>query len=93
VTNLKTICSLLALTMLAACGAYAPPAPTRSAIEQRQTALALQGSTPLAPLNGESAEQPLPTAAPLVIEIPADDPRALGNPAALVTIVEFSDFE
>lgn len=83
--------------LLAACGSYAPPAPTRSAVEERQTALALSGRPTLAPLAGSdgSTPTPRPTPRPIaeLLSLSADDPRALGDPAAPVLVVEFTDYE
>jgi protein-disulfide isomerase len=89
---------LLAALALAGCGAYAPPAPQLSALEQRQTAAALEGRPTLPPLpaspaSAEGGPQPTPRARVDVLHIPDGDPRALGSPDAPVTIYEFTDFE
>lgn len=93
---LSLIFASLAGLLLTACGAYAPPAPTRSALEEQQTAVALQQRPTLAPL-GPSPASPTPLPPPpdlnTVLQLRPDDPRALGKPDAPVLIVEFSDFE
>lgn len=85
----------VAALLLAACGAYQPPAPTRSAVEERQTAVALEGRPTLAPVAAGPTRTPGPPP-PTIVEalgITADDPRALGSPDAPILIVEFTDFE
>lgn len=86
---------LLALfgTLLAACGAYAPAAPTRSSVEERQTARALQGLATLPPLAEGGPTVPRSDPDRRILSAPPDDPRALGDPNAPITLVEFSDFE
>lgn len=78
--------------VLAACGEAAPPAAEISPVEQRQTARALQPAAPTL-----AADLDLPTVAPVqagpTLQVPPDDPRAIGDPNAPVTIVEYSDFE
>lgn len=84
----------LAALILAACGAYAPPAPGRSAVEERQTALALQGQPTLPALEAGPTAPPQPTPdLPALLDIAPDDPRSLGRPDAPVLMVEFTDFE
>jgi protein-disulfide isomerase len=80
---------------LVACGAYAPPAPTRSAVEERQTARALAGAPTLVAGAGMALPTAIaqPTPDRSVLTAPPDDPRALGDPNAPITVVEFSDFE
>ncbi len=92
--------ALLALAALAlvGCGAYAPPAPPISSLEQRQTAVAIEAPPTLPPLPASAAAPtalPLPTPAGKVdaLKTSADDPRAIGSPTAPVTIYEFTDFE
>jgi len=83
--------------LLAACGAYSPPSPTRSAVEEMQTSVALQPRATLAPIDPEK----IPTAAPRpalpdiseALQLRSDDPRALGDPNAPVLIIEFTDYE
>ncbi|GAB4423967.1 MAG: DsbA family protein [Chloroflexi bacterium OHK40] len=91
------IALLLVTMLLAACGAPAPASPTRSAIEERQTAVALEGRPTLAPLPSSPAGPPAPrpTSPALreLLALRADDPRALGRPDAPVTLIEFTDFE
>jgi protein-disulfide isomerase len=85
----------LAALALAACGAYQPPAD-QSALAAGQTAAAVAGRPTLAPLPSGVAAGPSATPRPdlaSVLAIAADDPRALGDPAAPVTIVELTDFE
>ncbi len=86
-----------AALLLAACGRYAPPAPTRSALEESQTSVALQARPTLAPLNSGAAPPATPRPAPPdlaeLLQLRPDDPRALGDPDAPVLIVEFTDFE
>lgn len=101
-TVLKQIVLLIVLVLLlAGCGEYVAPEATRSPVEQRQTERALAGVTPLPSV---AAIGPLPTpdaaatsraanAAAEVLAVPADDPRALGDPAAPVVFIEFSDYE
>jgi protein-disulfide isomerase len=89
---------ILAALLLAGCGAAAPPAPTRSALAERQTAVALQGQPTLPPLptsevSVERQPQPTPRSKVDVLHISTDDPRAMGSPTAPVTIYEFTDFE
>lgn len=93
--RLRTLAPLLACLILAACGAYQPPTPARSAVEQRQTSVALERRPTLAALGDGPTPAPRPTAPSLneLLAISADDPRALGNPAAPVTIIELTDFE
>lgn len=86
----------LAALVLAACGTYQPPAADGSSIEQRQTAVALAGRPTLAPVQAGPAVAASPRPTPdfsSVLSLSADDPRALGDPAAPVTIVELTDFE
>lgn len=91
-----------ATLVLASCGEYAPPTPTRSVAEARQTERALLGVPTLepAPTGAAGAAAPSPRPAPTedpgvaaLLTIPADDPRAMGSPDAPVTIIEYSDFE
>ncbi len=81
--------------LLAACGAAAPPVAERSTIEERQTVVALQARPTLVPLTPGPTRTPNPPSPGLeaALELRADDPRALGNPNAPVTIIEFTDFE
>ncbi|NTU82091.1 MAG: DsbA family protein [Chloroflexales bacterium] len=81
--------------LLAACGSYVPPAPARSLVEERQTAVALEGRPTLAPVTPGPTRTPGPPPPSLeeALQIRADDPRALGSPDAPVTIIEFTDFE
>ncbi len=83
--------------LLAACGAYAPPAPTRSALEEMQTSVALQARPTLAPVDPEKLPTPAPRP-PLpdvaeALRLRPDDPRALGAPDAPVLLIEFTDYE
>lgn len=91
----RTLAPLAAL-LLAACGAYQPPAAERSALTDRQTAVALQGRPTLPPLAAPATTpvpaRPTPDTAQ-IFNLSADDPRALGDPAAPVTIIELTDFE
>ncbi|NNJ10658.1 DsbA family protein [Chloroflexales bacterium ZM16-3] len=97
--HLRALLPLAALVLvLAGCGAYAPPAPTISALEQRQTTVALDARPTLPPLPTSEATPtapPLPTSAAKVdvLKTSDDDPRAMGSPSAPVTIYEFTDFE
>lgn len=81
--------------LLGACGAYVPSAAPRSAVEERQTARAIAGAPTLAALPGaaQPTVRPQPTPDRRVLSAPPDDPRALGDPNAPITLVEFSDFE
>ncbi len=99
--QILTVLLLLATWLLAACGEYVPPTPTRSAAEARQTERALLGLPTMAPVPTIEAGA-LPVVAPsptlsadraALLEVPIDDPRALGSPSAPVTIIEYSDFE
>lgn len=85
----------VAALLLAACGTYQPPAPTRSAVEERQTAVALEGRPTLAPVGAAPTRTPGPPPPSLVeaLGIRDDDPRAIGSLDAPVLIVEFTDFE
>jgi protein-disulfide isomerase len=88
--------ALVSTLALAACGAYQPPDAQPSALEQRQTAVAIAGRPTLAPVELGPATGPAPQPTPNVAQIyalGADDPRALGDPDAPVTIVELTDFE
>jgi protein-disulfide isomerase len=78
---------------LIACGAYAPPAPTRSAVEERQTERAITGGASVTTDSERPTSVPRPTPDRTVLQARPDDPRALGDPNAPITIVEFSDFE
>jgi protein-disulfide isomerase len=92
--RLRTVLLGLFGLLLAACGAYAPAAPTRSSVEERQTARALQGAPTLPPLaGGGPTATPRPTPDLRILAAPPADPRALGDPNAPITLVEFSDFE
>lgn len=93
--RLRALAPLVALA-LAACGAYQPPAADRSALAERQTAVALAGQPTLAPVQGGAATAPAPRPTPdltQILALAADDPRALGAASAPVTIVELTDFE
>lgn len=94
-SRLSSALLALAAFLLAGCGAYQPPAPTRSSVEERQTAVALEGRPTLAPVTPGPTRTPGPPP-PTIVEalaIADDDPRALGSPGAPVLIVEFTDFE
>lgn len=83
--------------LLTACGAEAPPPAALSAVEARQTAVAVEARPTLAPVAAGTVREaappaPLPPVAE-VMQITADDPRALGDPNAPVLMVEFTDFE
>lgn len=93
--HLRVCLTLTACLLLAACGAYQPPAPSRSAVEARQTTLALREIPTLAALGSGATPVPRPTAPSLaeLLDLRADDPRAIGDPAAPVTIIELMDFE
>jgi protein-disulfide isomerase len=103
VKRLKWLLLCTAGLLLAACGNYVPPAAERSPIEARQTERALAGLPPLPTIDAPPATAlPTPDAAATaaatqelaaLLNISADDPRAIGSPNAPVTIVEFSDFE
>ncbi len=82
---------ILAALALAGCGTAAPPAPTVSAVEQRQTSAALSVRPTLAPV--PTMPPPTPRPFPEVLVSAPDDPRALGDPNAPVTIYEFTDYE
>jgi predicted small lipoprotein YifL len=98
----KQLILLLALIfILAACGEYVPPEATRSPVELRQTERALAGAADPLP-TAAAAPQPTPdtaatalaaAAAADILAVPEDDPRALGDPAAPVVFIEFSDYE
>jgi protein-disulfide isomerase len=96
VRHLRALATLAALA-LAGCGAYAPPAPAQSALELRQTAVALDGRPTLPPLptapTAPPAPAPTPAPLPAMLKSTDDDPRAMGSPTAPVTIYEFTDFE
>jgi protein-disulfide isomerase len=87
----------VAVLVLTACGAEAPPPAALSTLEQRQTAIALAAQPTLAPLptgaGGDVAPRPTPPPVTELMGITADDPRALGDPNAPVLMVEFTDFE
>lgn len=89
----RLLALIFGILILAACGAYAPQMPTRSAVEARQTAVALQGRPTLAPVNITPAPSATPWPVDELLGITDDDPRALGDPNAPLTIVEFTDFE
>ncbi|EFO81234.1 DSBA oxidoreductase [Oscillochloris trichoides DG-6] len=82
---------ILAALALVGCGTPAPPAPTVSAVEQRQTSAALSERPTLAPV--PTTPPPTPRPFPQVLATSADDPRAMGDPNAPVTIYEFTDYE
>lgn len=93
--RLRYLAPLVAL-VLAACGAYQPPAADDSALAQRQTAVSLQGRPTLAPVESGPVTAPPPRPTPdlsALLAVAPDDPRALGNPAAPVTIIELTDYE
>ncbi|MFV9504221.1 MAG: hypothetical protein AB4911_06615 [Oscillochloridaceae bacterium umkhey_bin13] len=91
-SRLATALFALIALLLTACGEYVPPTPTRSATEDRQTAVALGGRPTLAPLPPRPTATPGPPVTDL-LQISADDPRAMGDPNAPVLIIEFTDFE
>jgi hypothetical protein len=95
VIRLPSALLALATLLLAGCGAYQAPAPTRSSVEERQTAVALEGRPTLAPVALGPTRTPGPPPPNLAEELNlvADDPRALGSLSAPVTIIEFTDFE
>lgn len=85
---------LIVSVVLASCGSLASsPSTARPTITlPTQAPFPTQPPAAAAPTGGDQAasfpkiRQPLPT-------IPADDSRALGEPTAPVTIIEYSDFE
>ncbi len=85
------------LLILAGCGEAAPLNPTRSALETRQTQVALQQLPTVPPAPTELSRPPKPTPPPVdlasLLKLTADDPRALGNPDAPVLMIEFTDYE
>lgn len=85
----------LAALLLAGCGTYQPPAPTRSNLEERQTDVAIAGRPTLAPVAAGPTRTPGPPPPSIAeaIGLTDDDPRAIGSPDAPVVIVEFTDFE
>lgn len=93
--RLSTALLGVAALLLTACGAYQPPAPPRSEVEARQTAVALEGRPTLAAVALGPTRTPGPSAAGIAeaLEIADDDPRALGRPDAPVLIIELTDFE
>jgi hypothetical protein len=95
VNHCTTALFAVAALLLTACGSYQPPAPPRSSVEERQTAVALEGRPTLAPVAPGPTRTPGPPP-PSVVEalnITADDPRSIGNPNAPVLIIELTDFE
>lgn len=91
----RTLLLTLAALLLTACGSYAPAAPL-SELEERQTAIALQGRPTLAPLSDNATTptpRPTPRPAAELLDLSIDDPRSLGSPEAPVLMVEFTDFE
>ncbi len=104
VDRITVLLIAVAAMLLTACGAPAPPEPARSAAEVRQTERALSGVAPLPTIDQAALptqpalEQPtMPSLDPAIdidpLLVPDDDPRAIGDPAAPITIYEFSDFE
>lgn len=91
-SRLATAFLALVALLLTACGEYVPPTPTRSATEDRQTAVALDARPTLAPLPPRPTGTPGPPVDDL-LQIRADDPRSMGDPNAPVVIIEFTDFE
>lgn len=100
--HLVCLACLALLLGLGACGTAAPGGEPRSEVELRQTEVALSGRPTLVALPaGTPPVAPVvapPTAATgadvaTLLELTADDPRALGDPAAPVLIVEFTDYE
>jgi protein-disulfide isomerase len=90
VRHLRALVALIALALVG-CGTVATPAPTTSALEARQTEVALENRPTLPPV---PTLPPSPTPAmPAVLKVVDDDPRAMGSPTAPVTIYEFTDFE
>lgn len=88
---------LILVFVVTGCGSAAPPVPTRSAVELRQTQVALQG-LPTVPPAPTELSRPTPTPAPPVdlvelLKLTADDPRAMGDPNAPVLMIEFTDYE
>ncbi len=93
----RLLAFMLVLLGLASCGEAAPLAPTRSPLETRQTQIALQG-LPTVPPAPTGLSRPTATPTPPVdlvslLNLSADDPRALGNPDAPVLMIEFTDYE
>ncbi|WP_129629122.1 DsbA family protein [Candidatus Oscillochloris fontis] len=82
---------ILAALALAGCGTVAPPAPTVSVVEERQTSVAISARPTLAPV--PTSPPPTPRPFPALLATSADDPRALGDPNAPITIYEFTDYE
>ncbi|PDW03020.1 DsbA family protein [Candidatus Viridilinea mediisalina] len=96
--HLICLCCLMLLISLSACGTEAPTSETRSEVEVRQTEVALSGRPTLVAVPAGATPAAPPTAAPLpdvatLLGLTDDDPRALGDPAAPVLIVEFTDYE
>lgn len=90
----RTLLPALVALILSACGAYAPAGPGRSAVEERQTAVALMAQPTLPALTQAPTAPPQPTPdLPALLDIAPDDPRSLGSPDAPVLMVEFTDFE
>jgi protein-disulfide isomerase len=75
----RSLTLLCCLLVVAACGPEAPPRAARPAAP---------APTPLIP-------QPTPQQVAPAADTPAapDNPRALGDPAAPITVVEFSDYQ
>ncbi len=88
---------IVLILLITGCGSVAPPVPTRSAVELRQTQLALQGLPTVPPVPDE-LRRPTVTPSPPIdliefLNLTADDPRALGDPNAPVLMIEFTDYE
>ncbi len=90
--RLSTTLLATLVLLLTACGEYVPPGVSGATPGARQTTQAREERPTLVPL----PPRPTPTALPPmsdVLQIQPDDPRALGDPAAKVLIVEFTDYE